>query len=116
MRAESLHQWLIDAMRDDLTDATTWLKVVFIVQVEFRDGAMAEKCMWQKIVLILKGKGDAQGIGLVKVLCKAVTSLFNRRLTAEISFHDTLHGFRAGQWMRTAALEAKFFQQLIAMR
>ena len=32
-----------------------------------------------------------------------------------ISFHDTLHGFRAGRGTGTAALVAKLLQQLTAM-
>ena len=61
--------------------------------------------MWQKVALILKGKGEFRGIGLVKVLWKAITSLLNCQLTTAISFHDTLHGFWVVQGTGTAALE-----------
>ena len=43
-------------------------------------------------------------------------SLINRRLMAEISFHDTIHGFRAGRRRGTAALDAKLLQQITSMR
>ena len=56
------------------------------------------------------------GIELVKVLWKAVTILLNCRLTAAISFHDTLHRFWAGPGTETAALEAKLLQHFMAMR
>ena len=56
---------------------------------------MAKECTWQTVFLIPKGKGGFQGIGLVKVLCKAIVSLLNCRLTAAISFHNRLNGFQA---------------------
>ena len=95
IQAEHLRQWLIAETRDDFSDATNCLKVVAIVQAEFRDGTLAEECTWQTVVFIPKGKGDFRGIGLVEVLWKAVAIIFNRRLTAAISFHHTLHGFWA---------------------
>ena len=61
-------------------------------------------------------KRDFWGIGLVRVLWKAVTSLLNLWLTAAIVHHDTLHGFQVGWWTGTAALEAKLPQQLTAIR
>ena len=39
----------------------------------------------------------------------------NRRLTASITYHDFLHGFRAGCGTGTATLEAKLLQQLAAL-
>ena len=47
---------------------------------------------------------------------KVVTAVFNRQLTASITFHDFLHGFRAGRGTGTATLEAKLLQQLAALR
>ena len=80
------------------------------------DGILAKESIWQTVVLIPKGKsGDFRGIGLVEVLWKTMSSLLNRRLTAAITFHDVLHGFRAGCGMGTASLEAKLLQQLTAM-
>ena len=42
--------------------------------------------------------------------------ILNRRLTSSITFHDVLHGFRAGRGTGIATLEAKLLQQLAAMR
>ena len=42
--------------------------------------------------------------------------ILNRRFTSSITFHDVLHGFRAGRGTGTATLEAKLLQQLSAMR
>ena len=93
-----------------MPDATNWLKVVATVQAVFRYRALAEECTGHTVVLVPKGKGDFQGIGIVDVLWKTVVNLLNRRLTAAISFHDTLHGFWAGRGTGTAALEAKLLQ------
>ena len=116
MRAEYLRQWLIAVMQDNLPDATNWLKVVAIVQAAFCNRTLAEECMWQTVVLISKGKGYFQGIGLVEILWKSVASLLNRRLTAVIYFQDMLHWFQAGRGTGTSALEAMLTQQLTSMR
>ena len=55
-------------------------------------------------------------IGLIEVLWKVNARLLNRWLTGASSFHDTLHGFWAGQGTRTAALNTKLLQHLTAMR
>ena len=52
----------------------------------------------------------------MEVLWKAVARLLNRRITADILYHDVLHGFRAGRRKGTADLEAKLPQHLTAMR
>ena len=116
MRAEDLRQWLISRTQDDLPDATNWLNVVPILQAVFQYGILAKECTWQRVVLIPKGEEGSRGIGLVKVLWKAIVSLLNRRLTAAISFHDTLNRFQLGRGTGTAALEANLLEQLTAMR
>ena len=45
-----------------------------------------------------------------------VADILNRRLMASITFHDFLHGFRAGHGTGTTTLEAKLLQQLAALR
>ena len=47
------------------------------------------------VVLILKGGGDYRGIDLVEMVWKAVAVILNRRFTASITYHNSLHGFRA---------------------
>ena len=68
------------------------------------------------MVLIPKGKKDYRGISLVEVMWKVVAAILNRRLTSSITYHDFLHGFRAGRGTGTATLEAKLLQQLVALR
>ena len=81
----------------------------------FREGKLSEDATWQTVVLIPKGKTDYRGIGLVEVMWKVVAAILNRRLTASITFHDFLHGFRAGRGTGTATLEDKLLHQLAAL-
>ena len=62
------------------------------------------------------GKKDYRGIGLVEVMWKILAEILNLRLTASITFHDFLHGFREGRGTGTATLKAKLLQQLAALR
>ena len=59
MRSEHLRQWLEEAIQKEAPDATQWLKVVAIVKVEFRNGALADKITWKTMVL---GTGWGAGI------------------------------------------------------
>ena len=72
--------------------------------------------MWQTVVLISKGKKEYRGIGLVEITWKVVAAILHLRLTTTITYHDALHGLRAGRGTGTATLEAKVLQQLAAMR
>ena len=87
-----------------------------LVQTAFRDGDLAEEATWQAVVLIPKWKKDYRGIGLVEAMWKVVALIINRRFTASITYHNVLHGFRAGRGTGTATLEAKMLQQLAALR
>ena len=77
---------------------------------------MAEEATWQTVVLTPKGKKKYRGIRLVEVTWKVVAAILHRRLTTAITYHDALHGFRAGRGTGAATLEAKLLQQLAAMR
>ena len=98
------------------TEATNWERVVELVQTVFRDGRLAEEVTWQAMILIPKGEKNYRGIGLVEVMWKVVAEILNRRLTASITFHNFLHGFRAGCSTGTATLEAKLLQQIASLR
>ena len=87
-----------------------------MVQTAFRDGVLAEEATWQAVVLIPKGKKDYRGIGLVEVVWKVVAAILNCGFTSSITYHNTLHGFRAGCGTRNTTLKAKLLQQLAAMR
>ena len=126
MQAEDLKGWLAEARRGEkereaatkdggggehgelrTEDEENWEQVVELVQTAFRDGDLAEETTWQAVVLIPKGKGDYRGIGLVEVMWKVVAVILNCRFTSSITFHDALHGVRAGRGMGTATLKAK---------
>ena len=47
---------------------------------------------------------------------KVVTANLNHRLADSITYHNFLHGFRAGRGTGTATLEAKLLQQLAVLR
>ena len=75
-----------------------------MVQAEFQEGELAEDSTWQAVVLIPKGKQEYRGIGIVEVMWKVVAEILNRRLTASITYHDFLHGFRASRGTCKATL------------
>ena len=52
----------------------------------------------------------------MEVMWKVVAAILNRQLTASITYHEFLHGFRAGRGTGTATLKAKMLQQLAALR
>ena len=68
------------------------------------------------MVLISKGIGYHQRVGLMEVVWKVVEVIFNFRITASIYYHNYLHGFREGRRTGTATLKAKLLQKLAAMR
>ena len=83
-----------------------------LVQVTFGDRNVPEELAWATIILIMKGKGEYQGIGLVEVLWKVRSVVVNCHLKNSVMLHDTLHGFREGWGTGTANLDAKLAQQL----
>ena len=92
------------------TESENWRRVVDLVHSAFREGKLVEEAMWQAVVLIPKGNKDYRGIGLVEVMCKLVAAILNRRLTASITFHNFLNGFRAGRGTGTTTLKTKLLQ------
>ena len=87
-----------------------------MVQTAFRDGYLAEEATWYAVVLIPKREKDYRGISLVEVMWKAVAAILNSRFTSSITYHDALHGFRAGRGTGAATLGAKLLQHLAALR
>ena len=106
-----------DTTMENAPNSTNWKKVVYIVQEEFFNGTLAEESTCQTVVLIPKGaSGDFRGIGLVKVIWKAVTSLMNRRIVEAIKFHYVLQGFWAGRETGTDIIEVNMLQHITSMR
>ena len=59
------------------------------------------------VVLLLKGNGDYQEIGLLEISWKIIESIMNRQIASKVNFHNALHGFRARIDTGTACVEAK---------
>ena len=101
---------------DPQEGADNWRRFVDLIQTAFREGKLAEQATWQALILIPTGKKDYLGISLVEVMWKVVAESLNRRFTGSITYHDFLHGFRAGHGTGTATIEAKLWQHLTALR
>ena len=67
---------------------------------------------WIILVLIPKGNTNTWGVLLLETLWKVVEAIVGNGLREIISFHDVIHGFRAGRVMETAILELKLSQDL----
>ena len=52
----------------------------------------------------------------MEVVWKEVVVILNRRFTASITYHDSLHILRAGCSTGTATLEVKLIQKVMAIR
>ena len=100
----------------DTEDMIHWDRVVSLASADFYKGRLTEEGMCQTVVLIPMRKGDYHGIGLMEVVWKLVTAILNLRLTASITYHEFVHGFREGLSTVTSTLEAKLIQKLAALR
>ena len=69
---------------------------MILVQRTFGDGTPPEELAWATMILILKGKGEFWGIGLVEVAWKFCATVVNCPLRRGVVLHDALHGFRGG--------------------
>ena len=117
MKEEYLRMWHFASKQDENPDLGKWDKVIAIVQAAFRGVDLVEPCTCQTVVLIPKGGGtDFWGLGLVEVLCKAISGIISRRLSSSIQSHEVLHGFCVGRGKGTATLKANLLQQIITMR
>ena len=48
------------------------------------------------MVLLPKGRGGYQGIGLVEVVWKVCVTMVNCHIKRSVTLHNVLYGFRAG--------------------
>ena len=75
-----------------------------------------EEATWQVVVLIPEGGGYYRGIGIVEVVWKAVAVILDLCFTSYITYHKSLHGFRAGCSTGTSTLKVKLIKQVMSMR
>ena len=122
IRAENIKEWL-RGMEDEEDPekeghegaGDRWRQFVRLIQSIWRTGSIPQQMMWIIVVLIPKGGGDYQGIGLLEPFWKVIEVIMDSRL-AVIKFHDCLHGFVTKRGCGTASLEAKLAQQLAYLR
>ena len=62
---EYLKGWRKEANCEKYPEGRRWDLVLQIVKVVFRDGKVRDEIAWAMIVLLLKGKGEYRGIGIV---------------------------------------------------
>ena len=93
----------------------SWIAVE-IIQLAFDIGELVLDCTWDTVILLPKGGGEYQGIGLVGVLWKVISIIIDRRLAESIELYDVLHMFRVWRGTFTATLEAKILQEIMGMR
>ena len=67
MCAEDLKGWLREETRKRETTRTWWELLVRLLQRTFGDWTPPADLAWATMVLIPKGKGEYQGIGIVEV-------------------------------------------------
>ena len=79
-----------------------------LVQTAFRDRVLVVESTWKVVVLLMKGGGEYHIIGLVEVVCNAVTVFLNFCFAASITYHDYLHGFWSDHGTGTASLDINF--------
>ena len=70
MKAEHLKEWLRDVKRKEAEDGVEeiggrWRMFVTLLQAIWERGDIPQQMTWMIIVLLPKGEGDYQGIGLL---------------------------------------------------
>ena len=73
---------------------------------------MPEEVAWATMVLLPKGRGGYQWIGIVEVVWKVFVTVVNRRIRRRVTPHSEIHGFREGRGIGKATLESELAQQL----
>ena len=64
-----------------------------IIQLVFEIGELVLDCTWNNVILLLKGRGECCGIGLIGVIWNVIFIIIDRCLVESIVFHNFLHMF-----------------------
>ena len=78
--------------------------------MSFQYGVLVWEATCQAVVLTPKRGRYYRGIGLWELVWKAVAVIINHHFTAFITYHNSLHGFRAGRGTGTTTLKVKLLQ------
>jgi hypothetical protein len=118
LQAKHIKVWLADLVRKEKEQSNIgiglghkWQVFVKMMQAVWEQGSVPEQMRWEIIVLLPKGGGDYNGIGLLELFWKVVEKIMVARF-ASIKFHDGLHGGLWGRGTGTATIEAKLAQSL----
>ena len=119
LRAEHFKTWLrkaypkIEATAPPNPDK--WMKLVELVQFVWEHRTIPEELGWKILILTPKGNTDIQVIGILEVFWKVMEAIIDTLMKKDVTFHDNLHGFRAGRGTRTAIMELEFTQELVCV-
>jgi hypothetical protein len=119
MRTEDVKHWLhgIRRKKDSKTGMGNetvgdyWRMFLTLVQAVWDHDNIPPQLLWVIVVLIPKGGGNYQGIGLLEPMWKVCKQVMDTRLNG-IPLHKSLHGCHNGRGTGTAVMEAKLAQQL----
>jgi hypothetical protein len=78
-------------------------------------GKILQQLIWVIVVLLLKGGGDYQGIGLLEPIWKVVEGIMDWQLNA-LPLHEALHWYCNRGSMQTTILKAKMAWQLAHLK
>jgi hypothetical protein len=90
----------------DLGAGCKWRIFIELIQTIWERGEIPEQMSWMVIVLLPKGGGDFQGIGLLNPFWKVVEKIMVCRL-GTIEFHPCLHGGLPKRGTGMATIEVK---------
>ena len=113
---DNIRRWMASLTQEEYPHTENWYRFIDLVQMEFREGRLLDKCTWNMFVLIPKGNGEFRGIGLVEVLWNTVSGMINCRIVLAVQFHDVIHCFWMVQGTNTAPLEANMLQNMTEIR
>jgi hypothetical protein len=112
LRSDHIKDWYAAAKRKEQPDTSKWDAFVRLLQHVYTTGEIPAQMAWSTVVLLPKSDGGVRGIGLLEVTWKVLSSLVDKRISRNITYHDSVHGFRAKRGTGTAVFEAKLFHQL----
>jgi hypothetical protein len=119
MRAEDVNHWLHGMrLKEDPEFGTgnenagdNWCLFLKLSQAFWDHGNIPPQLLWVIVVLIPKGGGNYQGIGLLEPMWKVCEQVMDTQLN-RIPLQKSLHGCCNGHGIGTAVMKAKLAQQL----
>jgi hypothetical protein len=96
------------------TAGDNWRLFVQLVQAVWTTSTIPRQLLWIIVVLIPKGGGDFDRIGLLESIWKVLERIVDLQL-AMIDLHDTFHGCHTHRGTGTVVIEAKLAQQLASL-